>query len=51
MKRLIISSLVSLALFAAATAMQRSPSIEPSVRTAANSPIASSDCATSQPAR
>jgi hypothetical protein len=51
MKRLMISSLVSLALFAATTAMQRSPSIEPRIRTAANSAIASSDCATPQPMR
>jgi len=52
MKRLMISSLVSLALFAATTAMQRSPSMEPVIRTAANSSIvASSDCATVQPPR
>jgi hypothetical protein len=51
MKRLMISSLVSFALFAAATAMQRSPSIEAPTRTAANSAIASSECATPEPVR
>jgi hypothetical protein len=51
MKRLMISSLVSLVLFAATTAMQRSPSMEPSVLTAGSSLMASSDCAVAQPAR
>ena len=51
MKRLMISSLVSLALFAATSAMQRSPSIEPPTRTAANSAMAPSECATPQPVR
>ncbi len=37
MRRLIISAFVSVALFAAATAMQRSPPTEPSTGTAAMS--------------
>jgi hypothetical protein len=45
-----ISSLVSLALFVATTAMQRSPSMEPPIRTAANASMVSSDCAMAQPA-
>jgi hypothetical protein len=39
MKRFLISALASFALFAAATAMQRSPSTEPSAGTAAMPPL------------
>lgn len=49
MKRLMISALVSVALFAATTAMQRSPSVEPFTSVAANSSSAPSDCAAAQP--
>ena len=49
MKRLMISALVSVALFIAMTAMQRSPSVEP-LTSVAVSQRAASDCAPSQPA-
>jgi hypothetical protein len=48
MKRLMISALVSVALFIATTAMQRSPSVEPLTSVAANSSSAPSDCAAAQ---
>jgi hypothetical protein len=51
MKRLMISALVSVAFFAAATAMQRSPSVEPFTSVAANSTSAPSDCPEAQPAQ
>jgi len=51
MKRLMISALVSFVFFAAATAMQRSPAIEPFTSVAANSLSGSSDCAAAQPMR
>lgn len=51
MKRVMISALVSFVFFAAATAMQRSPSIEPFTSVAANSSSAPSECAAAQRAR
>lgn len=51
MKRLMISALVSFVFFAAATAMQRSPAVEPFTSVAANSSSGPSDCAAAQPMR